>query len=193
VALESLEKLAGYFKKLPGVGHKTAMRYAYSILNIDEDIVKNFSNSLIDVKRNVKFCDVCGNYTEDVICFICKERDKDIICVVKEPKDILAFEKMGSFNGVYHCLHGTIDFQKSIGIEDIRVKELISRLPGVKEIILALDSDISGEMTSAYLANLLKPLGIKVSKIAHGIPMGSEIEYADEITLQMALNDRKEL
>ena len=193
MALDSLERLAGYFRKLPGVGHKTAMRYAFSILNIEKESVKHFADALLDVKNNVKFCTECGNFTEEKTCTICRNRAKDVICVVKEPKDIIAFEKMATFKGFYHCLHGTIDFQKNITVEDIKIKELIARLSGVKEVILALDADISGEMTSAYLANLIKPIGIKVSRIAHGIPMGSEIEYTDEATLQKALSDRKEL
>ena len=193
MALDSLEKLAGYFKTLPGVGYKTAMRYAYSILNIDKNLVKEFAHSLIDVKENIHFCSECGYYTEDETCSICMRRKKDVVCVVKDPKDVMAFEKMGAFDGVYHCLHGTIDFQKNITVEDIRVKELVARLTDVKEVIIALDADISGEMTSTYLANLIKPLGIKVSKIAHGIPMGSEIEYADEVTLQKALSERREM
>ena len=191
--MDSLEALAACFKRLPGVGHKSAMRYAYSIIEADSDRVEAFAKALLDVKNNIRLCKVCGNYTEDSLCEICINRDKSTICVVKAPRDIIALEKMGEYKGVYHCLHGTIDFQKGVSVDDIRLKELLSRLDGVKEIIIALDADISGEMTSAYLAGLIKPLGIKVSRIAHGIPMGSEIEYTDEITLQKALRDRKDL
>ncbi len=191
--MDSLDALVACFRRLPGVGKKTALRYAYSIIEADKQKVQTFAQALQDAKNNIKLCKVCGNYTEDKTCTICKRRDKSIICVVKAPKDIIAFEKMGEYKGVYHCLHGCIDFQKGISVEDIRIKELVSRLDGVKELIIALNADISGEMTSAYLAGLIKPLGIKVSKIAHGIPMGSEIEYTDEATLQKALRDRKDL
>lgn len=191
--MESLDALTACFRRLPGVGQKSALRYAYSIIDCEQDKVASFAQALLDVKKNIRLCKVCGNYTEQATCDICENRDNTIICVVKAPRDIVAFEKMGDYRGVYHCLHGSIDFQKGIGVEDIRIKELLSRLSGVKEVIIALDADISGEMTSSYLANLIKPLGIKVTKIAHGIPMGSEIEYTDEMTLQKALRDRKDI
>lgn len=190
---ESLDALTTCFRRLPGVGLKSAMRYAYSIIETEEEKVEAFAKALLDVKKNIKLCEVCGNYTEQGVCAICSGRDKEVICVVRAPKDISAFEKTGEYTGVYHCLHGCIDFQKGIGVEDIRIKELLARLDGVKEIIIALNADIPGEMTSAYLAGLIKPLGIKVTRIAHGIPMGSEIEYTDEATLQKALKDRKDL
>lgn len=190
---ETLSRLIGEFRKLPSVGYKTAMRYAYRIIDMSDAEVSEFARAILEAKATIKFCKLCGNYTDKDICERCNTADSSIICVVKEPRDILAFEKMGSYNGLYHVLHGTIDFQKGIGAEDIRIRELLSRTDGVKEIILATNADISGEMTAAYIAKLIKPLGIKVTRLAHGIPMGSEIEYADEATLQRALSDRKEL
>ena len=150
-------------------------------------------DAIQEAKENIRFCSECGNYTDKEVCERCLTADKTVICVVEEPRDIQAFEKMGTYNGLYHVLHGALDFQKGVGAEQIRIKELLSRLDGVKEVILATNPDVSGEMTATYLAQLLKPLGIKVTRLASGIPMGSEIEYADEMTLSRALADRKEI
>ncbi len=188
-----MSRLIACFKRLPGVGIKTATRYAYSLIEHDREYAKEFCEAIISAKDTVKFCKVCGNYTEDDTCEICMQRDKSTICVVAEPKDITPFEKIGNFKGVYHVLHGVIDFQKGVGVEDIKVKELLGRLSGVKEVIIATNPDIGGELTASYLANQIKPLGIIVSRLAYGISVGSEIEYADELTLQRALNDRKQL
>ncbi len=190
---ESLAKLIAQFRKLPGVGLKTATRYAYSIIDMHDEDVKDFAEALEEAKENIHFCALCGDYTDQEICEHCNSADKSIICVVEEPRDIQAFEKLGTYNGLYHVLHGALDFQKGIGADRIRIKELLGRLQGVKEVILATNPDVSGEMTATYLAQLIKPLGIKVTRLAHGIPMGSEIEYADEMTLSKALNDRKEV
>ncbi|MDD4315644.1 MAG: recombination mediator RecR [Clostridia bacterium] len=193
VETEAMSRLVAAFRKLPGVGAKTAQRYAYSMLEMDGESTANFIQAIKEAKERIVLCSVCGNYCENGICKICSTRDKTTICVVGEPKDINAFEKMGGFEGVYHVLHGTLDFQKGIGVEDIRIKELASRLAGVKEVIIATNPDVSGELTASYLAGMIKPLGIKVSRLAYGISVGSEIEYADELTLQRALQDRKEL
>ncbi len=190
---DSLTKLIAMFRKLPAVGQKTAVRYAYSIIDMKDADFDAFIDALNEAKQNVKFCELCGDYTDIDICERCQTADKSTICVVKEPRDIIAFQKMGGYHGLYHVLHGGLDFQKGVGADDIRIKELLSRLDGVKEIIIATNPDISGEMTAIYLAQLIKPLGIKVTRLAHGIPMGSEIEYADEMTLQRALTDRKPL
>ncbi len=179
------------FKSLPGVGLKTATRYAYSIIEGEENRAKDFAEAIIEAKEKVHFCIKCGNYTDKEVCEVCLARDNSTICVVSHPKDILAFEKMGGFSGVYHCLHGALDFQKGIGVEDIRIKELIARLSEAKEVILATNPDVSGELTATYIASQIKPLGIKVTRLAYGISVGSEIEYADEMTLQRALEDRK--
>lgn len=190
---ESMANLVAKFRALPGVGLKTATRYAYSVIEKDEEFAKEFARSLVDAKQKIHFCKECGNYTDAEICDICAARDKSVICVVAEVKDIAPFEKMGDYGGVYHVLHGVIDFQKGVGVDDIRIKELLSRLPGVKEVIVATNPDIGGELTATYLANQIKPLGITVSRLAYGISVGSEIEYADELTLQRALKDRKTL
>lgn len=188
-----MARLIAKFRTLPGVGLKTATRYAYSVIEKDETYAEEFAEAIVDAKKKIHFCKECGNYTDAEICDICATRDKSVICVVAEPKDIAPFEKMGDFNGVYHVLHGVIDFQKGVGVDDIRIKELLARLTGVKEVIVATNPDIGGELTATYLANLIKPLGITVSRLAYGISVGSEIEYADELTLQRALKDRKSL
>ncbi len=190
---ESMACLIAKFRTLPGVGLKTATRYAYSVIEKDITYAEEFAEAIVDAKKKIHFCKECGNYTDADICDICATRDKSVICVVAEPKDIAPFEKIGDFNGVYHVLHGVIDFQKGVGVDDIRIKELLARLTGVKEVIVATNPDIGGELTATYLANLIKPLGITVSRLAYGISVGSEIEYADELTLQRALKDRKNL
>lgn len=190
---EALSRLVAEFRKLPAVGLKTASRYAYSILEMSEADAEDFANAVIEARRNIHICKLCGDYTEGEICQRCQTADKSTILVVGEPKDIRAIEKLGTYNGLYHALHGLLDFRKGVGAENIRIKELLERLNGVKEVILATNPDISGEMTANYLAGLIKPMGIKVTRLAHGIPMGSEIEYADEMTLERALDDRKEL
>lgn len=191
--IEPIQKLIAEFTKLPGVGAKTATRYAYAIINMQEEDAKNFAKTIVDVKENVHYCKVCGNYTDREVCEICESRDNTIICVVKEPKDVIAFEKLKDFKGVYHILHGTINPLMGIGANDIRIKELLARLDGVREVIMATNSDVEGEATAMYIARLIKPLGIKVTRLAHGIPIGSDIEYADETTLSRALLDRREM
>ncbi len=191
--IEPIQKLIAEFTKLPGVGLKTATRYAYSIINMSLEDAQNFADTIIDVKENVRYCKVCGNYTDKEVCEICENRDKSIICVVKEPKDVIAFEKLKDYKGVYHILHGTLNPLMGIGANDIRIKELLSRLDGVSEVIMATNSDVEGEATAMYIARLVKPLGIKVTRLAHGIPIGSDIEYADETTLSRALIDRREM
>ena len=191
--IEPIQKLIAEFTKLPGVGLKTATRYAYSIVNMSFEDAQSFADVIMDVKENVHYCSVCGNYTDKEVCEICESRDKSIICVVKEPKDVIAFEKLKDFKGVYHILHGTLNPLMGIGANDIRIKELLSRLDGVQEVIMATNSDVEGEATAMYIARLIKPLGIKVTRLAHGIPIGSDIEYADETTLSRALIDRREM
>lgn len=191
--IESMQRLINAFTYLPGVGRKTAERYAYSILNLSQEDVDFFANSLKEVKRKVRFCSICGNFTDDDICDICKTRKSDIICVVKEPKDVLAIEKAKNFNGLYHVLHGTINPLEGKGPNDIRIKELLQRVQSgdIKEVIVATDTDVEGEVTASYIAQILKPLNIKVTRIAQGISMGSALQYADEVTLSKAIQDRK--
>ena len=190
---DAMSALIARFRALPGVGAKTAARYAYAVLGFSEEEAEQFAAAIVDAKRKIHFFFFFCTYTDKEICDLCATRDKSVICVVAEPKDIAAVEKTGEFKGVYHVLHGVIDFQKGIGAENIRIKELLARLSGVKEVIVATNPDIGGELTATYLANQIKPLGIKVSRLAYGISVGSEIEYADELTLQRALKDRKTL
>lgn len=192
--ISSMQRLINAFTMLPGVGQKTAERYAYSIINLSKDEVDFMANSLKDVKENVHFCSVCGNFTDMDICDICKNRSSEIVCVVKDPKDVIALEKARNFKCVYHVLHGTISPLENRGPNDIKIKELVDRVHQgeIKEVILATNPDVEGEVTASYIARILKPLGIKVSRLAQGIQMGSDLQYADEVTLTKAIEDRKE-
>ena len=195
IFIEPIGKLVNEFSKLPGVGKKTAQRYAYKIIDMPEAEAKAFADAIIGVKRKVRYCKVCGNFTEEDTCAICRERESSSICVVKEPKDVTAIEKLHEFKGVYHVLHGVIDPMEGVGPNDIRIRELLARLQSgeVKEVIVATNPDVSGDATAMYLARLIKPLGITVTRLAHGIPIGSEIEYTDDVTLTRAFVERNEL
>ena len=195
IFIEPIGKLINEFSKLPGVGKKTAQRYAYKIIDMPEADARAFADAIIGVKRKVKYCEVCGNFTEKEKCEICSTRDSSSICVVKEPKDVAAIEKLHEFKGVYHVLHGVIDPMEGIGPNDIRIRELLARLQGgeVKEVIVATNANVEGEATAMYLSRLLKPLEIKVTRIANGLPVGADIEYADEVTLYRAIQGRREL
>lgn len=195
VFIEPIGRLMNEFSKLPGVGKKTAQRYAYRVIKMSDAEAKSFAEAIVNVKRQVRFCKVCGNFTVDEVCEICRVRDQSSICVVKEPKDVIALEKLREFKGVYHVLHGVIDPMNGVSPNDIRIKELLARVGGgsVKEVIMATNPDVEGEATAMYIAKLLKPLGVKVTRLAHGIPIGSELEYADEVTLSRALIERKEI
>lgn len=191
--IEPLARLIAQFGKLPSVGEKTAARYAYAILNSSQEDAEELIDAIRDVKQNVHFCKICGNYTQDEVCEICASRSSNVICVVKEPKDIVALEKVKDFKGVYHVLGGVISPMEHIGPNDIRIKELLARLDGVDEVILATNPDVEGEATAMYIARLIKPMGIKCTRIARGLPEGSVIEYADESTLSRALSSRIEI
>ena len=192
--IEPLSRLIAAFSKLPSVGEKTAARYAYAVLNSSDEDVEELASAIATLKQNVHFCSVCGNFTEHDVCDICASREAKTICVVKEPRDITALEKVKDFKGVYHVLHGVISPMEKIGPNDIRIKELLARLtPDVEEVILATNPDVEGEATAMYIARLVKPLGVKVTRIARGLPEGSVIEYADESTLSRALSSRIEL
>ena len=195
VYIEPIGKLINEFSKLPGVGAKTAQRFAYKVVNMTFEEAKTFADAIINVKKNVHYCTICGNFSEGDVCDICKTRSSNTICVVKEPKDVIAIEKLNEFNGVYHVLHGTISPLDGIGPNDINIKELLDRIAkgGVEEVIMATNPDVEGEATAMYISGLLKPMGIKVSRLAHGIPIGTDLEYADEISLARAFVDRKEL
>lgn len=191
--IQPLARLIAELSKLPSVGEKTAARYAYAILDAPESDAEALIDAIKDVRRNVHFCRICGNFTEGDICEICATRKPTTICVVKEPRDITALEKVKGYAGVYHVLHGVISPIDRVGPDDIRIKELLARLDGVEEVILATNPDVEGEATAMYIARLIKPLGIKVTRIARGLPEGSVIEYADEGTLMRALRSRIEL
>ena len=195
IFIEPIGKLVNEFSKLPGVGKKTAQRYAYKIIDMSEADARAFADAILGVKRKVKYCKICGNFTEDDECAICRVRDKSVICVVKEPKDVLAIEKLREFKGVYHVLHGVIDPLAGVGPNDIRIRELLARLnsESVKEVIVATNPDVSGDATAMYLAKLIKPLDIKVTRLSRGIPVGSEIEYTDDVTLARAFVERNQI
>ena len=195
VFIEPISRLMNEFSKLPGVGKKTAQRYAYRVIRMSEEEAEAFAKAIVNVKKQVRFCKTCGNFTVNEVCDICKTREHGVICVVKEPKDVIALEKLREFKGVYHVLHGVIDPMNGVTPNDIRIKELLERInqENVTEVIMATNPDVEGEATAMYIAKLLKPLGIKVTRLAHGIPIGSELEYADEVTLARALIERKEL
>ncbi len=190
---EPFSKLVAQLTKLPGVGAKTAQRYAYSIIRMDDQEVEEFAEAIVDCKKRIHYCSVCGNYTDKDVCDICATRDRSVICVVKEPKDIIAIERTKDYDGVYHVLHGTLNPLAGIGPDDISIKPLLGRLNGVKEVILATNLDVEGEATAVYIARLIKPMGIKVTRIAGGISLNSDIEYADEVSLGRAMLNRQEI
>lgn len=195
IFIEPLGKLINEFSKLPGVGKKTAQRYAYKIIDMSESDARAFADAILGAKRKIKYCSVCGNFTEEETCAICRTHDKSVICVVKEPKDVLAIEKLHEFKGVYHVLHGVINPLSGIGPNDIRIRELLARLQqgDVKEVIVATNPDVSGDATAMYIAKLIKPFDITVTRLAHGIPIGSEIEYTDDVTLARAFVERNKM
>ena len=188
---EPLTKLVAQFTKLPGVGVKTAQRYAYKIIGMSEEEVDEFVSAIDECKSKIKYCSVCGNYTDKDVCDICNSRDTSVICVVKEPKDVTAMEKVKDYRGVYHVLHGTLNPLAGIGPDELSLKSLLGRLDGVKEVILATNLDVEGEATAVYISRLIKPMGIKVTRIAGGISMNTDIEYTDEVTLSRALENRQ--
>lgn len=192
----SIEKLIEEFAKLPGIGYKTAQRLALHVLNLPEDEVREFANALVRARGTIKYCSICGNYTDKDPCAICgnPNRDKSIICVVEQPKDIIAMEKVREYNGVYHVLHGTISPMAGRGPNDIKLKELVSRInANINEVIVATNPNVEGEATAMYISKILHPLGVKVTRIAHGVPVGGDLDYADEVTLSKALEGRREI
>ena len=193
----SIEKLIESFEKLPSIGHKTAIRLAFHILDLNKEETDDFINSILDAKKKLKYCSTCFNISDTDPCPICTntKRDTSTICVVEDVRDILAMERTNEFKGVYHVLHGTISPMNGVGPEDIKIKELLNRIRDndIKEIIIATNPRVEGEATSIYLSKLIKPLNIKVTRIAHGIPVGGDLEYTDEITLTKALEGRREI
>lgn len=192
--IESFQKLVAQLCKLPGIGRKTAQRLAYHIIKMPADEVRQFAREMYDARLKVRYCSICGNLSENETCDICADpkRDGSVICVVKDARDVYAIEKTHEYRGLYHVLNGTISPLEGIGPDDIAIKPLLGRLDGaVKEVILATNPDVQGEATAAYIARLISPLGITVTRIAHGIPIGAELEYADEITLAKAIEGRR--
>lgn len=194
---DSIKNLIECYKKLPGVGEKTAERHALATMEYDDETIQLFIKSLENVKKKVKRCSKCSNYTENDLCGICsdKNRNKKIICVVEEPKNIILFEKMGTYNGLYHVLNGLISPLDGINPENLNIKSLIERIKKdeVEEVIIAVKSSIEGETTALYISKILDGSKVKVTKIAHGVPLGTEIDYIDSLTLEMALNGRQEI
>lgn len=194
---EPIAKLIDAFTHLPGIGNKTAARLAFHVLRMKEEDVMDFAKALVSVKRNLTYCSICCNITDTDPCRICQDKNRDAssICVVQEPKDLVAMERTKEFHGYYHVLHGAISPMEGIGPDEIRIAELLRRLSDerVQELILATNPNIEGEATAMYLSRLVKPFGLKVTRIAHGLPVGGDLEYADEVTLSKALEGRREL
>jgi recombination protein RecR len=193
----SIEKLIENFEKLPSIGHKTAQRLAFHMLDISEEEAKEFTDAILDAKHNLHLCSKCFNISDTDPCFICSnvKRDQGTICVVEDVRDVVAMERTHEYKGVYHVLHGSISPMNGVGPDNIKIKELLTRIMdgGVKEIILATNPRVEGEATSMYISKLVKPLGVKVTRIARGIPIGGDLEYTDEITLAKALEGRNEM
>ncbi len=192
---EPLARLIEELGKLPGIGPKTAQRLAFYILNNSDQEVKSLADAIVSAKEKTKQCEICCNLTDVSLCNICGSptRDRSLICVVEQPRDVVAFERTREYKGLYHVLHGAISPMEGIGPEQLKVKQLLSRLHGVREIVVATNPNIEGEATALYLAKLLKPLNVKVTRIAHGLPVGGDLEYADEVTLLKAFEGRREL
>ncbi len=193
----ALERLTEEFAKLPGIGGKTAQRLAFHVLSLSDEEAEAFANAITEAKRTVHCCPVCQNLTDGALCAICDDerRDHSVICVVAEPRDVIAMERAREYDGVYHVLHGVISPLNHVGPDDIRIRELLARVAkgGVREVIMATNPDTEGEATAMYLSRLLRPMEVKVTRLAYGIPVGSQLEYADEVTLLRALEGRREM
>lgn len=195
--LEPIARMVTQLSRLPSIGQKSAQRLAYYIISMPLEDVRELASALYQGRKAIRYCDCCGNYATDSLCTICEDesRHNGKICVVRDPRDVAAIERMRDFRGIYHVLHGTLSPMEGIGPDDIRIRELMTRLQddSVNEIILATNPDIEGEATASYIARLVKPMGILVTRIAHGVPVGSDLEYADEITLAKAIEGRREM
>ena len=193
----TLAKLIEQFERMPGIGHKTAQRLAFYVLNLSKQQAEEFSATILSAHEKIKQCTCCCNLAEDELCPICKNegRDKSVICVVEDPRDVFAFERTHEFEGTYHVLHGVISPMNGVGPEDITIKELLARMADgvVQEVIMATNPTVEGEATAMYISRLLKPMGIKVTRLAYGVPVGADLEYADEVTLTRALEGRRTL
>lgn len=193
----AIDRLVHQFASLPGIGPKTAQRLAFYLLNASPEVPENLASAITEAKKSIKYCSVCSNLTDTDPCKICGDvkRNPGVICVVQEPKDVIAIEKSRGYKGLYHVLHGALEPSEGIGPDNLTIRQLLKRLESgqVTEIILATNSDVEGDATAIYLARLIKPLGIKVTRIAHGLPAGSYLEYADQITLSKAMEGRREI
>jgi len=193
----ALERLTEQFARLPGIGSKTAQRLSFHVMSLSEEEAQEFANAILDAKQTIRTCPICQNMTDREVCPICDDprRDKGLICVVAEPKDVIAMERAREYQGVYHVLHGVISPLNHMGPDDIRIRELLDRVAGgdVREVIMATNPDTEGEATAMYISRLLRPLEVKVTRLAYGIPMGSQLEYADDVTLLRALQGRREM
>lgn len=191
-----LDRLVEKFESLPGIGHKSAQRLAYTVLDMSREQAQDFAGAIVEAHEKIHTCKVCCNLTDGDLCPVCRNdtRDQSTICVVEEPKDVFALERAGDYNGLYHVLHGAISPLSGVGPDQLKIKELLARMDGsVGEVIMATNPTVEGEATAMYLSRLLKPLGVKVTRLAYGIPVGGDLEYADEVTLQRALEGRQEL
>ena len=195
--IEPIARLINELSRLPGIGGKTAQRLAFHIIDMPREQARQLARVILDAKEGIKYCSICCNITDSDPCSICSSprRDKSIICVVKDPRDVIAMERTRDYRGLYHVLHGTISPMEGIGPDDIKLKELLHRVQnnGVKEVVMATNPDVEGEATAMYISRLLKPMGIKVTRIAHGLPVGGDLDYVDEVTLIKALEGRREM
>ena len=195
--IEPIQRMVSELARLPGIGQKTAQRLAYHIVGLPLEDVHALAAALWQGRKAIRYCERCGNFASDVLCHVCQneERQNGQICVVRDPRDVAAMERMHDYHGLYHVLHGTLSPMDGVGPTDIRIKELIARIGSeeVEEVILATNPDIEGEATATYIARILKPMGVKCTRIAHGVPVGSDLEYADEVTLSRALEGRQEI
>ena len=193
--IESLVRLAEQFGRLSGIGRKSAMRMAYSVLEFSDEEAEEFARAIVDAKRNIHYCPVCQNLTDRELCFVCNDLDRDpsVICVVEDAKAVMSIEKVREYRGMYHVLHGVISPVNGITPEQLKIKELLARIDdNVKEIIVATNPTVEGEATAMYISRLIKPLGVKVTRLAYGVPVGADLEYADEVTLFRALEGRRD-
>lgn len=197
IYIAPLTKLIEHFRSLPGIGAKTAARLAYHVLDMEESKARALAQAILEAKEKISYCKICFNLTDCDPCKVCssEERDRAVICVVEQPRDVAAMERMREFKGLYHVLHGVLSPLEGIGPDQIKIKELVDRLYSgeVQEIIVATNPNVEGEATAMYIAKLLKPVGVKVTRIAHGLPIGGDLEYADEVTLSKALENRREI
>lgn len=192
-----LTQLIEQFRALPGIGAKTAARLAYHVLDMDMERAQRLASAIVEAKRKIGFCSTCFNLTDTDPCAICtaEKRDHSVVCVVEQPPDVAAMERMNDYDGVYHVLHGALSPLEGVGPNDLRIKELVTRVgtTDVQEVIMATNPNVEGEATAMYIAKLLKPMGIRVTRIAHGLPVGGDLEYADEVTLSRAMENRREI